>query len=51
MAAHLDVLPTLAEICGVEMPKDRLMDGKSLVPLVQGRPVEWADRSLFLLVA
>ena len=47
MTAHLDVLPTLSEICDVEMPKDRIIDGKSLVPLMQGRQVEWADRSLF----
>jgi arylsulfatase len=47
MSAHLDVLPTLSEICEVEMPKDRTIDGKSLVPLIEGRQVEWADRSLF----
>lgn len=47
MSAHLDVLPTLSEICEVEMPKDRIIDGKSLVPLIEGRQVEWADRSLF----
>jgi len=47
MTAHLDVLPTLSEICNVEMPKDRIVDGKSLVPLINGQPVEWADRSLF----
>ncbi|SHF41178.1 arylsulfatase [Arenibacter palladensis] len=47
MSAHLDVLPTLSEICEVEMPKDRIIDGKSLVPLIEGRQVEWEDRSLF----
>jgi arylsulfatase len=47
MTAHLDVLPTLSEICGVEMPKDRIIDGKSLLPLIKGKQVDWADRSLF----
>lgn len=47
MTAHLDVLPTLSAICDVEMPKDRIIDGKSLVPLIQGKKVDWADRSLF----
>lgn len=47
MTAHLDVLPTLSEICGVQMPKDRIIDGKSLLPLIKGKQVDWADRSLF----
>ncbi|MCM4151452.1 arylsulfatase [Arenibacter sp. N53] len=47
MTAHLDVLPTLSELCGVEMPKDRIIDGKSLLPLIKGQQVDWADRSLF----
>ena len=47
MTAHLDVLPTLSAICDVEMPKDRIIDGKSLVPLIQGKKVDWTDRSLF----
>ena len=47
MSAHLDVLPTLSEICGVEMPKNRIIDGKSLLPLIKGKQVDWADRSLF----
>ncbi|RTE53529.1 DUF4976 domain-containing protein [Arenibacter aquaticus] len=47
MTAHLDVLPTLSEICKVEMPKDRVIDGKSMVPLIKGKTVDWEDRSLF----
>lgn len=47
MTAHLDVLPTLSEICKVEMPKDRVIDGKSMLPLIKGKTVDWEDRSLF----
>ncbi|MEM9647507.1 MAG: arylsulfatase [Bacteroidota bacterium] len=47
MSAHIDVLPTLAEVCKVDMPQDREIDGKSLLPLIQGETVDWADRSLF----
>jgi arylsulfatase A-like enzyme len=32
--SHLDVLPTIAELVGLEMPDD--LDGKSLLPLVRG---------------
>ncbi|NEW82845.1 MAG: arylsulfatase [Mariniphaga sp.] len=47
IAAHIDILPTLAQVCHVEMPKDRKIDGKSLLPLLMGKEVEWADRPLF----
>ncbi len=46
-SAHIDILPTLAEICKVQLPEDRIIDGKSLVPLLDGKKFDWADRSLF----
>ena len=46
-AAHIDILPTLAEICNAKLPTDRIIDGKSLVPLLNKQSVDWADRSLF----
>ncbi|MDA0195024.1 MAG: arylsulfatase [Bacteroidetes bacterium] len=46
-AAHIDILPTLSQICNVELPNDRPIDGKSLVPLIMGEEVPWANRSLF----
>ncbi|MGB5275220.1 MAG: sulfatase-like hydrolase/transferase, partial [Flavobacteriaceae bacterium] len=47
MAAHVDILPTLAELCHVALPKERVIDGKSLVPLLKGEKVDWANRGLF----
>jgi arylsulfatase len=47
MAAHIDILPTLADICRVELPKGRTIDGKSLLPLIEGQKVDWASRPLF----
>ena len=47
LAAHLDILPTLAQLCDVPLPKDRIIDGKSLVPLIKGEKVSWEDRSMF----
>jgi arylsulfatase len=46
-SAHIDILPTLAEICNAKMPDDRIIDGKSLVPLLNGKTVDWTDRPLF----
>lgn len=48
VAAHIDILPTLADICGASLPDDRVIDGKSLLPLVkEAAPEQWNDRSLF----
>ena len=45
--AHIDVLPTLAELCKVDLPENRKIDGNSMLPLIKGDSVDWADRSLF----
>ncbi len=47
VSAHIDVLPTIAQICKVELPKGRIIDGKSLLPLIMGKEVDWVERSLF----
>jgi arylsulfatase A len=39
-----DFLPTLAEIAGVQLPKDKVFDGRSLVPQLRGEkgtPRDW----------
>lgn len=33
-SAHIDVLPTLAEICRAELPPGRKIDGRSMVPFI-----------------
>ena len=47
LAAHIDVLPTLAELCSVDLPKGPDIDGTSLVPLLKGSG-EWNERTLFV---
>jgi arylsulfatase A-like enzyme len=47
IAAHIDVTPTLAEICGAKMPTGRTIDGKSLMPLLRGESAGWPDRTLY----
>src|SRR5690606_1904816 len=42
-----DLMPTIAQLCGVAVPKDRTYDGQSLVPLLKGgslqreKPMLW----------
>ncbi len=47
IAAHIDVAPTLLEICGLQPPSRVKFDGKSLWPLLQGDSPNWPDRTLF----
>ena len=45
LTAHVDIMPTLAELCGIATPKAKL-DGKSIVPLLRGKDATWGDRVL-----
>jgi arylsulfatase A len=47
IAAHIDLFPTLLELCGVPQPATKPLDGRSLVPLLDGRTDDWPDRILF----
>ena len=47
--AHVDLLPTLCELCGVAIPADLAprIEGRSLVPLLHDPHAPWGDRTLF----
>lgn len=47
LAAHLDVLPTVLEACGVAVEAEMELDGVSLLPLLQNPSADWPDRTLF----
>ncbi len=47
IAAHIDLYPTLLELCGVKPPEGLSIDGKSLAPLLGGEESSWPDRMLF----
>jgi arylsulfatase A-like enzyme len=48
IAAHIDLVPTLLEACGVAPPRGLRLDGRSLLSLLRGRTdAAWPDRTLF----
>jgi arylsulfatase A-like enzyme len=47
IAAHIDVFPTVLDICGVPVPPGLHLDGVSLLPLLKGKVSTWPDRMLF----
>ena len=47
LTAHIDVLPTLIELCGLKpLEASYKPDGKSIVPLLKNPKAPWADRTI-----
>lgn len=48
ITAHVDIVPTLIDLCGIEAPSDVVFDGRSIRPLLENkeRPGDWPDRIL-----
>ena len=44
LTAHIDILPTLIELCGVNAPLDYSFDGRSLAPLLFRDNPAWPNR-------
>lgn len=48
LTAHIDVLPTLAELCNLTIPDDLKLDGTSLVPILDGKKDALRNRTLIV---
>jgi arylsulfatase A-like enzyme len=48
LAAHLDVMPTILDACGVAPPPAVTFDGHSLLPRLKGDVGDPGDRAIFL---
>ena len=46
IAAHIDLLPTLAALAGADLPEDQV-EGRDLLPLIRNPDTSWQDRYLF----
>ncbi len=47
IASCLDILPTFAELAGIDLPGELKIEGRSLVPLMFEENPKWEDRYLF----
>ncbi len=48
LTAHIDMLPTLVELCDLDKPEGRPIDGRSLAGLLKGRKMAPEPRTLFV---
>ena len=49
LSAHIDIMPTLIDLCNLDIPGDLHNDGQNLVPLLTGEIKEWPDdRTIFV---
>jgi arylsulfatase A-like enzyme len=48
LTAHIDLLPTLVDICALDFPKPIKFDGSSLKPLLANPKAAWPERTLVM---
>lgn len=48
LAAHIDLLPTLIDLCALKVPQRAKFDGISIAPLLTGQSKEFSPRSIIV---
>jgi arylsulfatase A-like enzyme len=48
LSAHIDLLPTILDACGVDVPAGHKLDGRSFLPLLTGESSNWPKRQVVL---
>jgi arylsulfatase A-like enzyme len=48
VTAHIDIMPTLLDLCNIPEPDSIQFDGTSLVPLLKGNGDDWPERTMFV---
>ncbi len=48
VAAHIDLMPTILDACGVSVPDGVNLDGRSILPLLEDGTADWPDRTLVI---
>ncbi len=48
LSAHVDILPTLVDLCGLNTETPISFDGRSLAPLLRNDPTAWDDNRVYI---
>lgn len=48
LCAHIDVMPTILEACGIEAPMANPLDGRSFLPLLTAADAAWPTRQVVI---
>ena len=48
LCAHIDLMPTILDACGVEVPAKLKVDGRSFLPLLTGNNPSWPKRQVVI---
>jgi arylsulfatase A-like enzyme len=48
LCAHIDLLPTILDACGVKVPERHKLDGRSFLPLLTDGDANWPTRQIVL---
>ncbi len=48
VTAHIDVMPTLLAAAGVSPPEGLQLDGRNMLPLLEGKKTAWQNRTLVI---
>jgi len=43
LCGHIDILPTLIDLCGLSVPRKVSFDGRNLGPILKGKKKDWDD--------
>lgn len=46
LCSHIDILPTLQDLCGLPPLEDYVLDGRSLAPLLRDPKAPWPERTI-----
>ena len=48
VVAHIDILPTILEACGLPVPQNVKLDGRSFFKLLTNQKANWTDRNIVI---
>jgi len=47
ITSHIDLMPTLVDLCDIELKEDLVFDGRSLMPLLLEQEKDWQPREIY----